>query len=173
MRKEDKSQLIETLTGQLNEANCLYITDIGDLNSEVTSKLRGLSFKREVSLSVVKNSLLRKAMERSEKNFEELYDILKGNTAIMTAEVGNQPAKLIKEFRKSADRPILKGAYVEESCYIGDDQVEILSNIKSKEEVIADVIALLQSPVKNVLGALQSSGQTLSGVLKTLSERGE
>lgn len=171
MRKEDKSQLIETLTEDLKAAKYLYITDISDMNVENTSKLRRLCFKREVKLVVVKNTLLHKAMEKSGKDFGTLYDVLKGHTSIMIAEQGNVPAKLIKEFRKTSAKPLLKGAYVEEMIFIGDNQLDALMAIKTKNELIADVIALLNSPAKNVISALQSGGQKLSGVLKTLSER--
>lgn len=171
MRKEDKSQLIETLTEDLKAAKYLYITDISDMNVENTSKLRRLCFKREVKLVVVKNTLLHKAMEKSGKDFGNLYDVLKGHTSIMIAEQGNIPALLIKEFRKTSAKPLLKGAYVEEMTFIGDNQLDALMAIKTKNELIADVIALLNSPAKNVISALQSGGQKLSGVLKTLSER--
>jgi large subunit ribosomal protein L10 len=112
-------------------------------------------------------------MERSGKNFGDLYEVLKGATSIMLADAGNIPAKLIKEFRKESPKPILKGAYVEEMTYVGDDQVDFLINIKSKTELIADIVALLQSPAKNVISALQSGGQNISGILKTLSEKAE
>ena len=121
---------------------------------------------------MVKNTLLKKAMERSEKSFDELYPVLKGNTSIMISDTGNAPAKLIKEFRKKSDKPILKGAFVEESVYLGDEQLEALVSIKSKEELIGDVIALLQSPAKNVVSALQSGKNTLGGLLKALEEKG-
>jgi large subunit ribosomal protein L10 len=171
MKREDKSQLIETLTEELKEAKYVYITDISDMNVDTTSKLRRLCFKRDVKLVVVKNTLLQKAMEKSGKDFSTLYDVLKGHTSIMIADQGNVPAKLIKEFRKTSDKPKLKGAYVEEMTFVGDSQLDTLLAIKSKNELIADVIALLNSPAKNVISALQSSGQKLSGVLKTLSER--
>lgn len=172
MTKEQKNREIDKLTSLLESANTIYIADIAGLNAQDTSKLRRLCFQREVSLSIVKNTLLKKAMERSEKQFEELYDVLKGNSSIMIAEAGNAPAKLIKEFRKKSDKPVLKGAYIAESIYVGDDQLETLSSIKSKEELIGDVIALLQSPAKNVISALQSGGNTIAGLVKTLEERG-
>jgi large subunit ribosomal protein L10 len=171
MKREDKNQLIETLTEQLQAAKYLYITDISDMNSENTSKLRRLCFKREVELIVVKNALLQKAMEKSGKDFGPLYDVLKGHTSIMIAEQGNVPAKLIKEFRKTSDKPKLKGAYVEEMAFVGDNQLDALIAIKTKNELIADVILALNSPARNVISALQSGGQKLSGVIKTLSER--
>jgi len=171
MRKEEKKELIDNLTQQLTENNNFYITDIAALNAEDTSMLRRLSFKNGIQLVMVKNTLLRKAMENVDKDFSELYSTLVGNTAIMFSEAGNVPAKMIKEFRKKNDKPIIKGAFIEEMTYIGDDQLDFLVSIESKDEVIADVIALLQSPVKNVVSALQSGGGKLSGILKTLSEK--
>ena len=171
MKREDKSQLIESLTEELKAAKYIYITDIADMNVENTSKLRRLCFKREVELIVVKNALLQKAMEKSGKDFGPLYDVLKGHTSIMMAEQGSTPAKLIKEFRKTSDKPKLKGAYIEEMAYIGDNQIDALIAIKTKNELIADVILALNSPARNVISALQSGGQKLSGVIKTLSER--
>ncbi len=171
MRKEEKSQLIDTLTEQLQSSNTVYITDISNLNVEVTNRLRRLCFKRDVKLIVVKNKLLLKAMERSDKDFSGLYGTLKGATSIMLSEVNNEPAKLIKEFRKTSDRPILKGAYVEETSFVGDKSLDALINIKTKNELIAEIILALRSPANNVISALQSGGHKLSGVLKTLSER--
>ncbi len=171
MRKEEKSQLIDTLTEQLQNSSNLYITDISNLNSEASSKLRRLCFKKDVKLIVVKNTLLRKAMDRSEKDFSGLYEALKGATSIMLSEVNNDPAKLIKEFRKTSDKPILKGAFVEEMSFLGDKSLDMLISIKSKNELIGDIILALKSPAINVISALQSGGHKLSGVLKTLSER--
>lgn len=171
MRKEEKKELIDTLTQQLTENNNFYITDIASLNAEDTSLLRRLSFKNGIQLVMVKNTLLKKAMENVDRDFSELYSTLVGNTAIMFSEAGNAPAKMIMEYRKKHDKPIIKGAFIEETTYIGDDQLNFLVSIKSKDELIADVIALLQSPVKNVVSALQSGGGKLSGILKTLSEK--
>ncbi len=171
MRKEDKNQLVDSLVDRLNSNPIIYLADISDLNAEETGDLRRLCFKQDIQLTVVKNTLLKRAMEKSDKNLNELYDALKGPTSLMFSDTGNAPAKLIKEFRKKSDRPILKGAYVEEVSYLGDDLLESLVNIKSKDELLADLIALLQSPVKNVMSGLQSSGQNLTGILKTLSER--
>lgn len=173
MRKEEKKLLIESLTQQLTDANNFYLTDTSTLNAEDTSDLRRLCFKYGIKLQVVKNTLLKKAMESVDKDFDELYDVLKENTSVMFTESGNGPAKLIKEFRKKfkTDRPILKGAYIEEMSYLGNEQLDFLEAIKSKDELIADVIALLQSPVKNVVSALQSGGNNLSGILTTLSEK--
>lgn len=175
MRKEEKNQLIDSLTEKLQANPNLYLADIATLDAEKTSDLRRLCFSKDVELVVVKNTLLRKAMEKSDKDFSELYDILKGSTSLMFCETGNIPAKLIKEFRKSSntDYPILKGAYVEECSYIGNDQLSVLESIKSKNELIGDIIGLLQSPAKNVISALQGSGQKLSGILETLSEKSE
>jgi large subunit ribosomal protein L10 len=147
------------------------LTDVSGLDAAKTSNLRRACFKAGIELTVVKNTLLAKAMEASDKNFGDLTDVLKGNTAMMFSEVGNAPAKVIKDFRKKSDRPILKGAYIEEAIYLGDDQVEALVNIKSKEELIGEIITLLQSPAKNVVSALQSGGGTLAGIIKTLSQK--
>jgi len=173
MTKEEKDQIIDSLSHQLNVSPNFYITDIGDMPVSTTSELRRLCFRKEVKLKVVKNSLLRKAMERSDKNLSGLFGILKGSTSIMFTETGNVPAILIKEFKSKfkSEKPILKGAFVQESVYTGDNLLEILISIKSKNEVIADVIAMLQSPAKNVISALQSGGHKLSGILKTLSEK--
>ncbi len=173
MRKEDKQLLIDSLAQLLTDNNNFYLTDTSSLNAEDTSKLRRLCFKNGIKMRVVKNTLLRKAMEKVDRGYDELFDTLKGNTSIMFAEAGNVPAKMIKEFRKKKDRPILKSAFIEETVYIGDENLDFLTSIKSKDELIADIIALLQSPAKNVVSALQSGGNTLTGILKTLSEKGE
>ena len=138
-----------------------------------TSNLRRACFKANVKLAVVKNTLLEKAMEKSEKEFGELSSTIKGNTSLMFSETGNAPAKLIKAFRKKSksDKPVLKGAYVEEAIFVGEDQLYTLVNIKSKEELIGEIISILQSPAKNVISALQSGGNKLSGILKTLSDK--
>lgn len=171
MTKEEKNIAIDNLTEVLKGANTVYLADMAGLDAEATSNLRRLAFKKSVKVNVVKNTLLRQAMERSERNFDELYDVLKGNTSIMISEVGNAPAKLIKEFRKKGEMPKLKGAFIDSAVYIGDDQVDTLAALKSKEELIGDVIALLQSPAKNVISALESGKNTLGGLIKTLEER--
>ena len=171
MTREEKSQVIEALTTRLTEGNIIYLADISGLNALDTSNLRRACFKANVKLAVVKNSLLEKAMDKSDKNFGELSEILKGNTSLMFSETGNAPARVIKEFRKKSDKPVLKGAYVEQAIYVGDDQLDALVNIKSKEELIGDIITILQSPAKNVISALQSGGSKLSGILKTLSDK--
>lgn len=173
MKKEEKTQLIEDLAEKLSNVNSFYLTDISNLNVETSNKLRRLCFKRNIELNMVKNTLLKKAMERTGKDFNSLYDILKGSTSIMFAEVANDPAKLIQEFRRTSPKPILKGAYVQESIYLGDDQLNALVNMKSKSELIADVIFMLQSPVRNVMSALQSGSTILSGIVKTMSDKPE
>ena len=171
MTREEKSLVIKDLTAKLADNNIIYLADISGLDALSTSDLRRACFKADVSLAVVKNTLLAKAMEASDKDFGELPSTLKGNTSVMFSETGNAPAKIIKNFRKKSDKPVLKGAYVEEAIYIGDDQLDTLVNIKSKEELIGDIISLLQSPAKNVISALKSGGNTLSGIIKTLSEK--
>ena len=147
------------------------MADLTGLDAKTTSDLRRACFKAGIKLSVVKNTLLAKAMEASDKNFGDLPSTLKGNTSLMFAEVGNAPAKLIQNFRKKSDKPILKGAYIEEAVFIGDNQLDTLSAIKSREELIGDIVALLQSPAKNVISALKSGGGKIAGIVKTLSER--
>jgi large subunit ribosomal protein L10 len=171
MKREDKDKIINSLTETINQSRHFYLTDTSELNAEITCQLRRKCFEQDIRLIVVKNTLLRKALEKCSENFEELYGVLKNSTSIMFSEKGNVPAKLIKEFRKTFERPLLKAAYVEESFYIGDDQLDALANIKTKEELIGDMIILLQSPAKNVLSALQSSKQKLAGIIKTLSEK--
>jgi large subunit ribosomal protein L10 len=171
MKKEDKFQVIESLTEKLKNNDIFYLTDTSDLDVETINRLRRLCFRRNVSMHVVKNSLLQKAMERSEKDCTDLFGVLKGSTSIMFSDTGNVPAKLIKEFRKTSPKPLLKGAYIQESIYVGDAQLDALESLKSKEELIGDIIGLLQSPAKNVVSALQSGGNILAGVLKTLSEK--
>jgi len=171
MTREEKSQVIEELTAQLTENANIYLTDISGLNAGTTSNLRRACFKANVKLAVVKNTLLEKAMEASDREFGELPTTLKGNTSVMYSETGNAPAKVIKAFRKKSDKPLLKGAFIEETVYLGDDQLDMLVDIKSKEELIGDIIGLLQSPAKNVISALKSGGGTISGILKTLSQK--
>ncbi|PHR11057.1 MULTISPECIES: 50S ribosomal protein L10 [Aequorivita] len=171
MTREEKSQVIETLTAQLSDNANIYLADISGLDAGNTSNLRRACFKAGVQLAVVKNTLLKKAMESSDKDFGELTNILKGNTSLMISETGNAPAKVIKEFRKKSDKPLLKGAYIQESIYVGDNQLDSLVELKSKDELIGEIIGLLQSPAKNVISALKSGGSTIAGLVKTLSER--
>lgn len=171
MTREEKATVIEDLTAQLAETPNIYLADISGLNAVDTSNLRRACFKANIKLAVVKNTLLAKAMEASDKEFGELPEVLKGNTSLMLSETGNAPAKLIKNFRKKSEKPVLKGAFIEEAVYIGDENLDALVNIKSKEEVIGDIIGLLQSPAKNVISGLKSGGGKLAGILKTLSEK--
>ncbi len=171
MTREEKSIAIQDLTAQLADTGVVYIADISGLNAQATSNLRRAAFRAGIKLEVVKNTLLTKAMEASDNDYGDLPSILKGNTSIFISETGNAPAKLIKEFRKKSDKPILKGAYINEAVYIGDEQLDALVALKSKEEVIGDIIGLLQSPAKNVISALKSGGSTIAGLVKTLSER--
>jgi len=171
MTREEKLNVIEDLTAQLAENSTIYLADISGLNAVATSELRRACYKAGIKLAVVKNTLLSKAMEASDKEFGELPDVLKGNTSLMFAEASNAPAKLIKNFRKKSDKPLLKGAFIAEEVYIGDDQLDTLVSIKSKEEVIGDIIGLLQSPAKNVISGLKASGGKIAGILKTLSEK--
>ncbi|MBO0342757.1 MAG: 50S ribosomal protein L10 [Bacteroidota bacterium] len=171
MTREEKATVIKDLTAQLADNPNIYLADISGLNAVDTSNLRRACFKANIKLAVVKNTLLAKAMEASDKEFGELPEVLKGNTSLMLSETGNAPAKLIKNFRKKSEKPVLKGAFIEEAVYIGDNNLDALVNIKSKEEVIGDIIGLLQSPAKNVISGLKSGGGKLAGILKTLSEK--
>lgn len=171
MNKQERNQVIDNLVTVLQDNSNIYVADTAELDAELTSDLRRACFNKDVELQVVKNTLLAKAMERSEKDFEEMPSVLKGYTSLMLSEVANAPAKLIKEFRKKSEKPILKAAYVEQSVYIGHESLEALVSLKSKEELIGDVILLLQSPAKTVVSQLQSGGSTLAGLMKTLSEK--
>ena len=171
MNKDQKQNIIDIIKSQLDSTSTIYITDCSGLDAVSTSKLRRECFKSNIKLSVVKNTLLERAMTSSGKDFGELKDLLKGNTSLMFSESGNGPAKVIKDFRKKSDKPILKGAFIEETVYIGDDQINQLVALKSKEEVIGDIISILQSRAKNLISALKSGSGKVSGILKSLSER--
>jgi large subunit ribosomal protein L10 len=171
MKSSEKKVIIDNLQEQINSYNHFYLTDISGLNAENTSSLRRLCFNQNVKLVVVKNTLLRKALESSNKNVEEIYEALKGNTSVMFTENANVPAKLIKDFSKKHKKPVLKAAYVQESVYVGADQLEALIAVKSKNELIADVVAMLKSPMNTVLSQLQSGGNIIHGVLDTLKEK--
>jgi large subunit ribosomal protein L10 len=172
MDKNEKQLMIDDLSKRLDDNSVIYITDISDLDATATSALRRQCFAKNIKLSVVKNTLLKKAMENVQgKDFTELYDILPGPTAIMLSDTGNLPAKLIKDFRKKNDKPVLKGAFVEESVYVGDEQLNSLVDIKSKDELLGEIVGLLQSPAKNVISALTSGKNTIAGLVKTLSEK--
>ena len=173
MTKEEKNQFIDILDKNIQENSNFYLADISGLTAEESSSLRRLCFRREVSLQVVKNTLLKKALEKNESNYEELYDVLKGNTSIMFTDTANAPAKVIKEFRKKHDKPVFKAAHLDDSFYIGEEYLDTLSDLKSKDELIADIIVLLQSPAKNVISSLQSGSNKLSGIVKTLAERAD
>ncbi|MCL2073355.1 MAG: 50S ribosomal protein L10 [Marinilabiliaceae bacterium] len=171
MRKIDKTEIINEIAAKISEFGHFYVTDTTGLKAGATNNLRRLCFKSGVKMVVVKNTLFQKAIEQSGKKIEGLEEALKGTSAILFTNTNSLPAKLIKDFRKKASLPVFKGAYVEESVYIGESQLEALATIKSKEELIGDLIALLQSPIRNVLGALQSGGNTIHGILKTLGEK--
>lgn len=172
MKKEVKDTVIAQLGEKLKEYPHFYLVDVTGLNAEATSALRRKCFKSEIKMVVVKNKLLRKALDAAEVDYEPLYESLKGNTAVMFTQTANTPAKLLKEYKKDGI-PALKAAYAEESVSVGADKLEELAALKSKNELIADVVALLQSPAKNVVSALQSGANTIHGVLKTLGERPE
>jgi len=173
MNKAEKTQVISFLTDKFANSSVFYLTDASKLTVEQINKLRGICYEKDVEFKVIKNTLAKLALEPNaeEKGFEPLYEALKGPTAIMFSDTGNLPARIISEFRKEYDRPILKAAYVDSSVYLGDEQLVTLTNLKSKEELIGDIITLLQSPVKNVIGSLKSGGDTISGLLKALEER--
>jgi len=176
MTREEKTVAIESLKSRLNEVDYFYLTDSSTLTVDQVNKFRRLCFEKGVEMKVVKNTLMRKAMEAFpvDKNYEGLYDVLKGPTAVLFSEgAAALPAKLLKEFRKEHPKPVLKAAYIETAIYLGDDQIESLSQLKSKDDLLAEVVALLQSPAKNVISALQSGGKTIAGLVKTLSERSE
>lgn len=173
MTREDKNQAIDVLAAKLNDANIFYLADIAGLDAESSSDLRRDCFKNDVQIELVKNTVLKYALEKADGEFAELYSALKGNTSIMFSKVGNAPAKIIKDFRKKSDKPFLKGAFIEESIYLGDENLDALVAIKSKEELLGEIVTLLQSPAKNVISALKSSGGTIAGIVKTLSEKPE
>lgn len=172
MKKEDKAQVIEMIGNTLAEYSCVYLAQTSGMNAEKTSELRRACFKGDIKMLCVKNTLLKEAMKASEADYSELYGLLHGETTLLLSNVGNAPAKLLKSFRKKDDTlPVLKGAYVEETVYVGEENLETLANIKSKNELTADVVALLQSPAKNVISALNSGAGKLHGILETLSKK--
>ena len=172
MTKEEKAVVINSLVEQLNAYPHFYITNIEALNAEQTASLRRKCFDSNIKLVVVKNTLLNKALESVDKADADLVKVLEGSTSVMFSETGKAPAVLIKEFRKTSDKPVLKAAYVEGCVYVGDNQIDALCNIKSREELIGDIVALLQSPAKNVISALQANaGQKNAGIVNTLETR--
>ena len=173
MNKKEKNELIDVLNNMLDENKNFYLADIAGLTAEESSSLRRLCYKQNVTIQVVKNTLLKKALDKNSTDFTQLDDILKGNTSLMFAEEAKAPASVIKTFRKKSEKPILKAAHIEEEFYIGDNNLSILSELKSKNELIGDIIILLQSPAKNVISSLQSSSSKLSGIVKALSEKKE
>tara|TARA_B100000902_G_scaffold370225_1_gene395161 strand:+ start:1690 stop:2211 length:522 start_codon:yes stop_codon:yes gene_type:complete len=173
MNKKEKNELIDVLNNMLEENKNFYLADIAGLTSEESSSLRRLCYKQNVTIQVVKNTLLKKAFDKNSKDFTQLDEILKGNTSIMFADEAKAPASVIKTFRKKSEKPILKAAHIEEEFYIGDNNLSILSELKSKNELIGDIITLLQSPAKNVISSLQSSSSKLSGIVKALTEKKE
>lgn len=174
MTRKEKETNIALLKSKFESNEFFYLTDSSTLTVEQVNKLRGLCYEKGIEMKVVKNTLAQKALESIEDtDFSELYDILKGPTAVLFAETANAPAKVIKEFRKTSERPVLKAAYIASDIFVGDNQVDILAALKSKEELIGDILMLLQSPAKNVISALKSGGATISGLLKTLEERSE
>ena len=171
MKKEDKVNSIAHIGDVIKEYAHFYLVDVTAMNAAATNAMRAKCYKQEVKMLVVKNTLLKKAFEAAEVDYSPLYSCLKGTTALLLSNTANAPAKLIKDVAGKAEVPALKGAYAEESFYVGAEQLDALINIKSKNELIAEVVALLQSPIKNVVSALQSGGNTIHGVLKTLGER--
>ena len=172
MNKEEKYDLVLALTEQMKEYGNFYITDTADLTVEKVNNIRRKCFESDITMQVAKNSLIKKAMEAAGGDFSPIYDVLKGSSSILFSKSATAPAKLIKQLRKRSEKPILKAAYIAESVFIGDNQLDTLINLKSKEQLIGEIIGLLQSPAKNVISALQSGGNILAGVVKTLQERG-
>jgi large subunit ribosomal protein L10 len=172
MTREEKSNYIDALAAEISAASVFYIADTAELTVDTINAIRRRCFQTNIRLRVVKNALLEKAMDRVEgKDFGDLKETLKGGTSIMFSEVGNAPAKLIQEFRKKGTKPVLKGAYIDEAIFIGDDQLTVLESLKSREELVGDIIGLLQSPIKNVISGLKGSGAKIAGILKTLEEK--
>ncbi|MFZ2287924.1 MAG: 50S ribosomal protein L10 [Bacteroidales bacterium] len=171
MRRDEKTDIINSLADTLKEYSHFYLTDTAQLNAADTSDLRRKCFENQIKLVVVKNTLLKRALEQAGIECGELFPVLKGSTAVMFSNNGNTPAKMIRDFRKSHPKPLIKGAYIEESVYVGDNLLETLVALKSREELLGDIIMLLQSPAKNVISALQSGGSKIHGVLETLSKK--
>ena len=172
MKKEEKHEVVLALTETIAEYGNFYITDTANLSVAKVNDIRRKCFENGIKMQVAKNKLIRKAMEASEGDFSEMFEVLKGSSSILFSKSANAPAKLIKQLRRTGDKPVLKAAYIDSSIFIGDNQLDALVNLKSKEELVADIIALLQSPVKNVISGLQSGGNKLAGIVKTLQERG-
>jgi large subunit ribosomal protein L10 len=172
MRKEVKHEVVSALTEQMKEYGNFYITDTSSLTVAKINNIRRKCFENEIGIQVVKNTLIKKALEQLDGEVSPLFDVLKGSSSIMFSTTANAPAKLIKALRKEGDKPVLKAAYIDSTAFIGDNQLEALVNLKSREELIGDIVGLLQSPAKNVISGLQSGGNKLAGIVKTLQERG-
>jgi large subunit ribosomal protein L10 len=172
MTKEEKHDLVQALAEQIKEYGNFYITDTADLTVEKVNNIRRKCFESDITMQVAKNSLIKKAMEAAGGDFSPMYDVLKGSSSVLFSKSATAPAKLIKQLRKKSDKPILKAAYIDSAIFVGDKQLDTLINLKSKEQLIGEIIGLLQSPAKNVISALQSGGNILAGVVKTLQERG-
>jgi len=172
MNKEEKHELVASLAEQMKEYGNFYITDTANLTVAKVNHIRRQCFESDITMLVAKNSLIKKAMETVGGDFTPMYDVLKGSSSILFSKSGTAPAKLIKQLRKKSDKPILKAAYIDASIFVGDNQLDTLINLKSKEQLVGEIIGLLQSPAKNVISALQSGGNILAGVVKTLQERG-
>lgn len=173
MTRAGKAEIIANLKDQFSQVNSFYVADSSTLTVEDINKFRRICFEKGVKVRVAKNTLIKKALEQSEGEYDQIFDILKGPSTLIFSETANLPAKIINDFRKEHEKPILKAAYVDSAIFIGDEQLAALSKLKSKEELIGDIITLLQSPAKNVISALQSGGSKLAGILKTLAEREE
>jgi large subunit ribosomal protein L10 len=172
MNKEEKYDLVLALTEQMKEYGNFYITDTSDLTVAKINDIRRKCFDSDIKMQVAKNSLIKKAMEAAGGDFSPIYDVLKGSSSILFSKSATAPAKLIKQLRKQGDKPVLKAAYIDSAVFIGDNQIDTLIKLKSKEQLIGEIIGLLQSPAKNVVSALQSGGSTIAGLVKTLQERG-
>ncbi len=171
MKREEKQVIIDNLAEQIKAYKHVYISDISELDAAATQALRKVCFESNIKLIQVKNTLLRVALESLDADYKDIYSVLKGSSAVMLSDTGNAPAKLIKEFRKSHDKPVLKAAFVEECVYVGENQLDALVSIKSKEELLGDIVLLLQSPMQKLISALESGKNTIGGVLKTLEDR--
>ena len=172
MRKEEKQEIVQALTEQIKEYGNFYITDTSDLTVAKINNIRRKFFENGITIQVAKNTLIRKALEAAGIDSPELNGVLKGSSTILFSTVANAPAKLIKELRKGSDKPLVKGAYIDTAVFVGDNQLDALATLKSKEELVGEIIGLLQSPAKNVISALKSGGTTIAGLVKTLQERG-
>jgi large subunit ribosomal protein L10 len=172
MNKEEKHELVLALTEQIKEYGIFYITDTSDLTVAKVNDIRRKCFESDITMQVAKNTLIKKAMEAADGDFSPIYDVLKGSSSVLFSRSATAPAKLIKQLRRTGEKPILKAAYIDSAIFIGDKQLDTLVNLKSKEQLIGEIIGLLQSPAKNVISALQSGGNKLAGIVKTLQERG-